>query len=123
MSEVVDQGRPWHFYVQDMIDFSQKVLAYSEGLDLEAFIADSLSYDATLRNLQLIGEAATRIPDEIRQLHPEIPWRAIVGTCNSLTRSYLSISDTKIWGTVQDAVPDLIPALRDLLASAGEDPK
>ena len=69
MSEVVVQGRPWHFYVQDMIDFSQKVLAYTEGLDLEAFIADSLTYDATLRNLQLIGEAATHIPDEIRQLH------------------------------------------------------
>ena len=43
MSEVVDQGRPWHFYVQDMIDFSQNVLAYTEGLDLEAFIADSLT--------------------------------------------------------------------------------
>ncbi len=121
MSEVVDRGRPWHFYVQDMIDSSQKVLAYTEGLDLEAFLADSLTYDATLRNLQLIGEAATNIPDEIRQLHSEIPWRAIVGTCNPLIRSYLTVSDTKIWGIVQDAVPGLVPALRDLLDTAGED--
>ncbi len=122
MSEVVDQGRPWHFYVQDMIDFSQKVLAYTEGLDLEAFIADSLTYDAT-RNLQLIGEAATHIPGEIRQQHSEIPWRAIVGTRNRLAHSYLTISDTIIWGIVQDAVPDLVPALRDLLDTTGEDPK
>ena len=121
MSEVVDQGRPWHFYVQDMIDSSEKVLAYTEGLELEAFLADSLTYDATLRNLQLIGEAATHIPDDIRQLHSEIPWRAIVGTCNPLIRSYPTISDTKIWGIVQDAVPGLVPALRDLLDTAGED--
>lgn len=123
MSEVVDQGRPWLFHVQDMIDSSQKVLAYTEGLDLEAFIADSLTYDATLRNLQLIGEAATHIPHEIRQLHSEIPWRAIVGTRNRLAHSYLTISDTIIWGIIPDAVPDLVPGLRDLLETAGEAPK
>ena len=123
MSEAVDQGRSWHFYVDDMIDSSQKVLAYTEGLDLEAFVADSLTYDATLRNLQLIGQTATYIPDEIRQQHSQIPWRAIAETCNPLVRSYLTISDTKIWGIVQDAVPDLVPALRDLLDTAGEDPK
>ena len=76
-----------------------------------------------MRNLQLIGEAATHIPDEIRQLHSEIPWRAIVGTRNRLAHSYLTVSDTIIWGIVQDTVPDLIPALRDLLGTAGEDPK
>ena len=74
-----------------------------------------------MRNLQLIGEAATHIPDEIRQLHSEIPWRAIVGTRNRLAHSYLTISDTIIWGIVQDAVPDLVPALQDLLDTAGED--
>lgn len=73
MSEAVNQECSRQVYVQDMLDLSQNVLAYTEGEDLEAFIADSLTYDATLRNLQLIGEAATHIPDEIRQLHSKIP--------------------------------------------------
>lgn len=117
MSDVDREGRPWRFYVQDMIEFGEKVLFYTDGLDQEAFIADGLTYDATLRNLQLIGEAATHIPDEVRQSHPEVPWHAIIGTRNRLAHSYLAISDSIIWGVIQEAVPDLLPALRNLLES------
>jgi uncharacterized protein with HEPN domain len=67
--------REWRFYLDDMIDSTGKVLAYTEGLDQAGFVASGLTYDATLRNLQLIGEAATHIPDEIRAAHPEVPWR------------------------------------------------
>ncbi len=117
MSDAGREGRPWRFYIQDMIDFSEKVLAYTEGLDQETFVASGLTYDATLRNLQLIGEAATHIPDEVRQAQPEIPWHAIIGTRNRLAHSYLTISDSIIWGIIQEAVPDLLPALRSLLES------
>lgn len=120
MSDAGREGRPWRFYVQDMIEFGEKVLVYTDGLDQEAFIADGLTYDATLRNLQLIGEAATHIPDEVRQSHPEVPWHAIIGTRNRLAHSYLAISDSIIWGVIQEAVPDLLPALRNLLESESE---
>ena len=115
MSEADREGRSWHFYIQDMIDFSEKVLAYTEGMDQKAFVADGLTYDATMRNLQLIGEAARHIPGEVRQAHSEIPWHAIIGTRNRLAHSYLTISDRIIWGIIQEAVPDLLPALRNLL--------
>ncbi len=117
MSDAGHEGRPWRFYVQDMIDFGEKVLAYTEGLDQKAFIADGLTYDATLRNLQLIGEAATHIPDEVRQTHSEVPWHAIIGTRNRLAHAYIAISDSIIWDIIQEAVPDLLPALRKLLES------
>lgn len=120
MSDAGREVRPWRFYVQDMIEFGEKVLAYTEGLNQEAFIADGLTYDATLRNLQLIGEAATHVPDEVRQTHPEVPWHAIIGTRNRLAHSYLAISDSIIWGVIQEAVPDLLPALRNLLESESE---
>ena len=51
--------REWRFYLEDMIDFGEKVLAYTDGYDQEGFVASGLNYDATLRNLELIGEAAT----------------------------------------------------------------
>ena len=123
MSETEGESRPWRFYIQDMIEFSEKVLAYTEGMDQKAFIADGLIYDATLRNLQLIGEAATHIPGEVRQAHSEIPWHAIIGTRNRLAHSYLTISDSIIWGIIQEAVPDLLPALRGLLESTSGEGK
>ena len=120
MSEGERQKREWRFYIQDMIEFSEKVLTYSNELDQATFLADGLIYDATLRNLQLIGEAATHIPIEVRKAHPDIPWHAIVGTRNRLAHSYLHISDDIIWSIIQDAIPKLLPALRNLLDSAPE---
>ncbi len=118
MSDAEDKGRAWRFYVQDMLDFGERVLAYTNGLDKDAFVADALVYDATLRNIQLVGEAATHVPVKVREAHDDIPWRAIIGVRNRLAHSYLHISDSVIWSIVQDAVPDLLPKLRSLLETA-----
>ena len=71
-----------------------------------------------LRNIQLIGEAATDVPIQVREAHDDIPWRAIIGVRNRLAHSYLHISNSVIWSIVQDAVLDLLPKLRSLLESA-----
>jgi uncharacterized protein with HEPN domain len=106
--------RVWRFYLDDMIDFAGKVLAYTDGLDQAAFMASGLAYDATLRNLELIGEAATHIPDEVRSAHPEIPWRMIIATRNRLIHGYLGIDDDTLWSIIQDDVPELLPLLKAL---------
>ena len=61
MSEA-NRPREWGFYVEDMIAFCEKVVAYNTGVDRAGFAAEPMRYDATLRNLELIGEAATRVP-------------------------------------------------------------
>ncbi len=65
--------REWRFYLNDMIGFAQKVITYTDGLDQAGFTESGLNYDATIRNLELIGEAATHIPDEVREANPQIP--------------------------------------------------
>ena len=121
MSDIHEEERSWRLYIQDMIDFGEKVLSYTEGLDQDAFIADELTYDATLRNLELIGEAATHIPNEVREAHPEIQWRDIIGTRNRLAHGYLGIDDDVIWDIIQTDVPKLLPELRNLLDTTDED--
>ena len=121
MSDAPQEARSWRLYIQDMIDFSEKVLSYTEGLAYDAFIADRLTYDATLRNLQLIGEAATHIPGEVRAAHPEIQWRDMIGTRNRLAHSYLGIDDEVIWDIIQTDVPSLLPMLQQLLDTASKD--
>ena len=61
--------REWRFYLDDMIGFAERVLSYTDGLDQKSFDASRLNYDATLRNLELIGEAATHIPAPYARAH------------------------------------------------------
>jgi uncharacterized protein with HEPN domain len=82
-------------------------------------VASGLTYDATLRNLELIGEAATHIPDEVRAAHPKIPWRMIIATRNRLIHGYLGIDDDDtLWSIIRDDVPELLPLLKDLKREA-----
>jgi uncharacterized protein with HEPN domain len=106
--------REWRFYLDDMIDFAGKVLAYTDGLDQASFVASGLSYDASLRNLELIGEAATHIPDEVRVAQPQIPWRMIIATRNQLIHGYLGIDNDTLWSIIQDDLPELLPLLKAL---------
>ncbi len=115
MSDITE--REWRFYLDDMIVFAGKVLAYTADLDQAGFVANGLTYDATLRNLELIGEAATHIPDEVRTAHPEIPWRMIIATRNRLIHGYLGIDDDTLWSIIQDDVPTLLVHLTALRES------
>ena len=109
------EQRQWRLYVNDMIEFSQKVQAYTEGMNQSDFLADSRTYDAVLRNLELIGEAATHIPDAIREAHPQIPWRTIIGARNRIIHGYLGIDSDLIWNIVQEDIPALLPALKQIV--------
>ena len=66
MSESAGASPGWRLYVLDMISFCERVLLYTNQLDRAAFTSDTRTFDATLRNLELIGEAATRIHVNVR---------------------------------------------------------
>ncbi len=115
----MSESRAWHFYVGDMINFAQKALEYSDGLDQIGFVASGINYDATLRNLELIGEAATRIPKEVQEKHPEIAWRQIIATRNRLIHGYLGVDDDILWSILRDDIPGLLESLKALRDESG----
>lgn len=104
-------GREWRFYLDDMIGFAEKSLTYTAGLEQAEFTTNGLIYDATLRNLELIGEAATHIPEDIRSANPQIPWRMIIATRNRLIHGYLGIDDDTLWSIIVDDLPELLQKL------------
>ena len=113
-----DGAREWRFYVDDMIAFSEKVLGYTAGMNQSAFVANTLVFDATVRNLELIGEAATHVPDRVRQAHPQVPWRMIIATRNRLIHAYLGIDNDTLWSMVIMDIPALLPMLRTVRGHA-----
>lgn len=103
--------REWRFHIGDMLNFAEKVQTYTDRMAQGEFTLNTLVYDATLRNLELIGEAATHVPNEVRAAHPEIAWRLIVATRNRLIHAYLGIDNDTIWSIIQTDIPALIEAL------------
>ena len=121
MSEIHDEERSWRLFIQDMIEFCEKVQSYTDGLDHEAFSEDSLVYDATLRNLVLIGEATSHIPSDIREAHPEIQWRRVIATRNRLVHGHSRIDDDVVWDVIRTDVPRMLRDLRNLLNAMNEE--
>ncbi len=113
--------RAWDFYLDDMIAFTEKVLGYTAGLDRAGFEADGLTFDATVRNLELIGEAASHIPQIVREGAPAIPWRLVIATRNRLIHGYLGIDNDILWSIIQDDLSGLLANLRELKARMAHD--
>jgi len=99
--------REWHFYMGDMLEFAEKVMLYTAGFDQHRFVNSGLTYNATVRNLELIGEAATHVPDDIKEHYSQTPWRLIVATRNRLIHGYLGIDQDTLWSIIQTDISSL----------------
>lgn len=98
----------------DIREALAKIATYVQGLDDVAFAGNSLVVDAVLRNISVIGEAASKLPDEFVRAHPEIEWRKIVGMRNRLIHGYFGVSTPLVWQTIQTHLPDLRDKLNKL---------
>jgi uncharacterized protein with HEPN domain len=65
--------------LEDILESGTRILNYSSGLDLARFVSNRMAYDAILRNLEIIGEAAKNVPPQVRLKYPEVDWRSIAG--------------------------------------------
>ncbi len=116
MSESSETRFLWTIYVRDMLQFAKEVLCLTRGLDQSEFVNDLRVYRATLKTIEMIGEAAAKIPDSIRLSYPHIAWGEIIGTRNRVTHFYSGVDDDIIWDIVQNDIPALIPQLEKVLA-------
>lgn len=112
--------RDFRLYLDDILDAVQQIRFYVEGQDEEAFRADRKTQDAVIRNLEVIGEAAGTLPDEVRNQMPEIDWRKFKGLRNILIHEYFGINPAIVWDIVRNKLGPLETACRNLSASAGE---
>ena len=116
----------WAIYVRDMIECCHGVLMHTAGLDRELVFGTRIVREATLWNIGILGEAANRIPEAVRDAHREIPWRTIIDARNRIIHGYGDIDEDVAWDIVSRDISELMPRRRALLAEAeaqgGADP-
>ena len=94
-------------YIDDISDSIEAIKRYTAGLTKEDFFSSTEKQDAVCRRLEVIGEAANRLPDEFKSQYSLIPWYQIVGMRNVLIHEYDSIDLDLVWETIQRDIPKL----------------
>jgi uncharacterized protein with HEPN domain len=93
--------------IEDIWEAIEKIQRYVAGLGHDTFIKDDKTIDSVVRNLEIIGEAANRLPEDIRAHYPEIEWRNIVGLRNRIVHDYFNIDVEIVWEIIQKDLPNL----------------
>jgi len=99
--------RDWKVYTEDIVTSIEKIELYLDEQDLDDFLKNSEKQDAVIRNLEIIGEAAGKIPDTIRENSQTIEWRKIVGLRNLLIHEYFGVSIPMVWDIVHNKLTPL----------------
>lgn len=107
-------------YLLDMLVAARKAVAFATGLAYREFASSDLHQNAILKVLEVVGEAASRISDDFKTAHPEIPWPQIVGFRNRIVHVYFEIDLGVVWKVVQEDLPVLISLLEPLVPSEPE---
>lgn len=114
--------RDFGLYLDDILEAIHQIRTYLADQDEEAFTKDRKTQDAVIRNLEIIGEAAGKLPSQIQKDEPEIDWRKITGLRNILIHEYFGINLPIVWDVVQHKLDSLETVCRRLLARAAEPP-
>jgi uncharacterized protein with HEPN domain len=103
-------------YLADIRDAVAKAQEFVAGMSLERFEADEKTAYAVVRALEIIGEAAGKIPESVQARYPQIPWREMIGMRHVLIHDYMGVNYRVVWNTVQNDLPPLKPQIEQMIA-------
>jgi len=108
-------SRDYRLYLDDMRESCEKVLRYTRDLAFDQFVHDEKTFDAVVRNLEIIGEAAKHVPPEIRTRHPDVEWPKIASLRDVVVHEYFGLDEDILWDVVQNRVPILLDRVLHIL--------
>lgn len=108
-------------YLWDMLEAAKTALDLTAGYDPEQYLRDRKLQLAIERLVEILGEAARRVSQAVREAHPEVPWRRIIGQRHVLAHEYGEIQHERMWLLITDHLPALIAALAPLVPEAPAD--
>ena len=97
--------------IEDIIDSANKVLSYTENLSFEEFKSDTKTVDAVIRNFEIIGEAANKLPDDFKEKFSDIDWYRIRGFRNRIVHDYFGIDYSIVWQIKETFLMEMIEKL------------
>lgn len=100
-----EKNRDYILFLEDIIEAIAKIERYTKGMGFAQFSVNDMAIDAVIRNFEIIGEAAGRIPSEVRNRYPHVEWKEAMGFRNVLIHGYFGIDLEAVWDTIQKNIP------------------
>jgi uncharacterized protein with HEPN domain len=107
-------------YLSNIKECIERIESYTYD-GKEAFMQTPMIQDAVIRNFEIIGEATKRLSPELRAAYPEIPWQQIAGLRDVLIHDYLKVNLNRIWGIIEQNLPELKAIVEKVLKELGEE--
>ena len=113
-------SRDYRQWLEDILESCGKILRFTSRMSFDEFVEDEKTYDAVVRNLEIIGEAAKNVPDDIRLRYPGIEWRKIGGLRDVIAHEYFGIDNDIVWDIIQNKVESLQEEVRRIMESGNK---
>lgn len=104
-------------YLQDILESIEHIQRFLDGVSEDEFYKNVEKQDAVLRRLEIIGEAVKHLPEEIREDHPDIPWRQIAGMRDIIIHEYFGITLEMVWVVATEDILDLKTKVEEIIES------
>ncbi len=100
-------NREWLFFIKDISISIKRIEDYIQGMAKQEFLEDQKTFDAVMRNLEIIGEASNHIPINIQVKYNQLDWRKMTSIRNLVIHEYFGIDNDIIWDTIQNKLDDI----------------
>jgi len=104
-------------YVDDVLSAIAKINRFCKNISKDDFMKNELLMDAVVRNLEIIGEAASKLTDSFRKKHSEVEWRKMIGMRNRIIHAYDTVNFEIVWDVIQEDLPALKKKLRAIVSA------
>ncbi len=113
--------RDYRDYLEDILTAIDETSKFTDGISYEAFTQDKMRVNAVIRSLEVLGEAAKKIPDDLRNQADEIPWKYMAGMRDKLIHEYFNVDLQMVWIVVKTEIPPIRPEIESLIKQLDND--